>query len=88
MAERKLPEPAATADQESIGTDYQRAGSQFRKGCKDCIAVAVIARMQDMELHAKCAGRRKRAIDGQLGEDGTGRVDQQGHRVGRGNDLV
>jgi hypothetical protein len=35
---------------DSVGADYERAGSQLNQGCKDGIEVAFGARVQDMEV--------------------------------------
>ena len=50
MPDRQLGELFALAREEWIGADHERACPQLGHACKDCIEIAVAARMQDMEL--------------------------------------
>ena len=58
VANRQRGELFAPADEECIGADHERAGSQLDQGCEDRIEVAFGAGMQDMELQPEGAGRR------------------------------
>ena len=75
------------ANEESIGSDHQRAGSLLDQGCERRIEVAFAARMQDMELEPELAGRRLRVLRHGLGI-GICRVDEQRNDGGRGDQLV
>ena len=58
MADRQCDELFAPADEEWIGADHERAGSQLDQGCEGRVEVAFGACVQDMELQPEGAGRR------------------------------
>jgi hypothetical protein len=56
VIDRQLGELLTAAREKWIGADHERACPQLGYRCKDCIEIAVAARMQDMELPARGRG--------------------------------
>jgi hypothetical protein len=75
VIDRQLGELLTAAREKWIGADHERACPQLGYRCKDCIEIAVAARMQDMELQPEAAGRCLRLSRYSFGS-GSGRVDE------------
>jgi hypothetical protein len=58
IARRQPYELVASAVEERVGSDEERAGSHLNEGCESGIDLVFVTGLQDIELHLPCARRR------------------------------
>ena len=76
-----------SAEEERVGSDYERTSTQLNHRCKDAIEVALGAGMQEIELQSKLASRCLKVSRLDLGT-GIGRIDERCHDGCHGHHLV
>src|SRR5262245_39305318 len=88
VSERQFGELLASAIEEGIVADHERAGPELGQVRKDRIEIALNAGMYDTELQPKRVCRRLQIPKLRLGRVAIGRVDERGNDGGGGHQLV
>jgi hypothetical protein len=88
MAQCERGEQLASAVQERIGGDHERAGSQLGQGCEDLFELTLGAGSKDMKLQLADSRRRLQLPDEGLREGWARGVDEHRDAGGRRHDLM
>lgn len=88
VSERQFGELFASAIEEGIVADHERAGPELGQVRKDRIEIALSAGMYDVKLQPERACRRLQIPQLRLGRAAIGRVDERGNDGGGRHQLV